>query len=183
MLLSDTCVLCFFLNSIKRLLLTKRFTRQTVVAMMGSTVFDFTSIKNKESPVKQKVQSALKKHLLIFAAVSSLFSSVAFAAVSAPQSDAPLVLSVNAAPPSFPTAAQAFKKIYSGDLSLSDAQTQPWFESYDQLYKKINNTSDQTIATLLTNLQQQTITADAADKQFQAAQTALKVSADSVFSS
>ena len=133
--------------------------------------------------MKHKAQSALKKHLLLFTVVSSLFSSISFAALTAPQV-LPATPSINTAPPSFPTAAQAFKKIYSGDLSLSDAQTQPWFESYDRLYRQTNNNaSDPNITALLTNLQQQVITSDAADTQFQAAQATLKASADSVFSS
>ena len=131
-----------------------------------------------------KSQNSMKKHLLIFTIILSLFSSVSFAALTIPQS-APITGSViNAAPPSFPTAGQAFKKIYSGDLSITDAQTQPWFESYDQLYKQTNNNvSDSNITALLTSLQQQTITSDVANTQFQAAQETLKASADSVFSS
>lgn len=123
--------------------------------------------------MKYKVQNAMKKHLLFFIVMSSLFSSTLFAGVVAPQSDVSSV-AVNSAPPSFPTAGQAFKKIYSGDLSITDAQTQPWFESYDNLYKKMyQNVSDANITTLLNSLQQNTITLDAAQTQFQAAQTAL----------
>lgn len=129
--------------------------------------------------MKHKAQNAMKKHLLLFTVISSLFSSPSFAALTAP-----LTASINTAPPSFPTAGQAFKKIYSGDLSINDAQTQPWFESYDRLYKQTNNNvSDSNITALLTSLQQQTITSDVADTQFQAAQATLKTNADSVFSS
>ena len=140
--------------------------------------------------MKHKAQNTLKKHLLLFAVITSLFSSTSFAAFTDPQSD-PLTASINAAPPSFPTAGRAFKKIYSGDLSATDAQTQPWFESYETLYTKLSplNNPDPAILTptqcadLLTNLQQKTVTSDAADTQFQAAQTALKLYADTVFSS
>lgn len=126
----------------------------------------------------------MKKRLLILTIVSSLFSSVSCAQLAVSQS-APLTAPVNVAPPSFPTAGQAFKKIYSGDLSVADAQTQPWYESYDRLYKQNNGTqaSDSSITALLTSLQQQTITSDAAFTQFQTAQTSLKASADQVFSS
>lgn len=111
----------------------------------------------------------MKKQLLVFLALFPLaFSS----------------LSLNAAPPSFPTAGQAFKKIYSGNLSPQNAQTQPWYEGYDKLYKTMNNNqSDPAIITLLTNLQQQTTTPEAALTQFQTAQKTLKANADNVFSS
>jgi hypothetical protein len=122
----------------------------------------------------------MKNQLVCFSIVVSLFSSGLFSMVSV----ALPPVSLNAAPPSFPTAAQAFKKIYSGSLSSEDAQTQPWYESYDSLYKSMNNNnSDPAIITLLANLQQQTITPDAAAIQFNTAQTTLKTNADNVFSS
>jgi hypothetical protein len=124
----------------------------------------------------------MKKTLLIV--VSSFFSSILFAEVAISQSPS-LTPSINAAPPSFPTAGQAFKKIYSGNLSVKDAQTQPWYESYDKLYKQNNETqsSDPAITDLLANLQAGTIPVDAAIEQFQKAQIALKTTADSVLSS
>jgi hypothetical protein len=156
----------------------KRFTRETVVAMMGSTVL-------------KKIRSVpMKKHLLLFAVISSLFSSTSFAVIALSE-NAPTTVTLTMAPPSFPTAGQAFKKIYTGTLTPSDAQTQPWFESYKALCTSLNpiNTAYSVIltplqlATVLTNLQQKTITPEAATEQFQAAQTALKATADSVFSS
>ena len=127
----------------------------------------------------------MKKHSLFSIVVSSLFSSLVFTAP-----DTPVTIVVTAAPPHFPSAGQAFKKIYSNDLSVADAQTQPWFESYEVLYKQLvplkNPNSailkPKEITALLTNLQKKTTTPDAAHVQFQTAQTALKLYADSVFS-
>ncbi len=91
----------------------------------------------------------------------------------------------------FPIAQQAFKKLYSADLSVSDAKTQPWFESYETLYIKLNllENSDPAILTptqltdLLNQLVQKELSVDTVIAQFQAAQIALKRTADSVFSS
>ncbi len=126
--------------------------------------------------MKHTTQSTLRKCLFFFVAVLSPFTLSAQLVTPSP--------AINAAPPFFPTAGQSFKKIYSGDLSITDAQKQPWYESYDSLYKKVNNNvSDKNITILLTKLQQNTITPDVATTQFQTAQAALKARADSVLSS
>jgi|GEM_PF-5053253 len=124
--------------------------------------------------MKHRTQSILEKKFLTFNIILFLFSVPSLKPS----------ISLNSVPPTFPTAEQAFKKIYSGTLSTDDAQTQPWFESYDQLYKKINNnSSDSEITQLLSDLQQQIIIPDDANDQFQNAQATLKVNADSVLNS
>jgi hypothetical protein len=133
--------------------------------------------------MKHRTQSILEKNFLIFNIILFLFSVPSLKPSTSNQKEV-ITASLNFAPPSFSTAEQTFKKIYSGTLSISDAQTQPWFESYDQLYKKINgNISDSDITEMLSNLQQQLITPDEANTQFQKAQATLKENTDSLLNS
>lgn len=74
---------------------------------------------------------------------------------------------LQAAPANFPCATQVLTKVYDGTLSTSIAQEQPAIESYDVLYKAINNdNSDANLKTLLSDVQQKKTTPQAANALF-----------------
>jgi|GEM_PF-4949170 len=90
----------------------------------------------------------------------------------------------NGSPASFPSCTQAFKHVYNGDLTVAQAQTQSWYTSYSLLYAQMNGTQrpDQKVTGLLSQLSQQSITADAATQQFSKLQQALIDSVNVLFS-